>query len=75
MDVTYTDAKMTAKNASSVDSSWKYTFNTTATGKLVHLVVTSVDGTEVNAVIYIDGQQSTQNNSAGGTVNISAEIP
>lgn len=53
----------------------KSSFTLAATGQLVHLAVTSVDGTEVNGVIYFDGQQSTQNNSASGTVNISAQIP
>ncbi len=75
LNVTYTDGSMTAKTVTGVDSSWTYTFNTSATGQLVHLSVTSVDGSEVDGVIYIDGQQSTQNNSASGTINISAQIP
>ncbi|MDE3183896.1 MAG: hypothetical protein KGM16_10805 [Bacteroidota bacterium] len=75
LDVNYTDANMIAKTVSGVDSSWTYTFTTSATGQLVHLAVTSVDGTEVNGVIYFDGQQSTQNNSASGTIDISAQIP
>ena len=75
LNVSYTDAGMTAKTVSGVDSSWTYTFSTSATGQLVHLSVTSVNGTEVDGVIYFDGQQSTQNNSASGTINISAQIP
>jgi len=75
LNVTYTDGSITAKTVTGVDPSWTYTFSTSATGQLVHLAVTSVDGTEVNGVIYFDGQQSTQNNSASGTVNISAQIP
>ena len=75
LNVTYTAAGMTAKTVSGVDSSWTYTFSSSATGQLVHLSVTSVDGSEVDGVIYFDGQQSTQNNSASGTINISAQIP
>lgn len=75
LNVTYTDGSLTAKTVSGVDSSWTYTFNTSATGQLVHLTVTSVDGSEVSGVIYFDGQQSTQNNSASGTIDISAQIP
>lgn len=75
LNVSYTGAGMTAKTVSGVDSSWTYTFSSSATGQLVHLSVTSVDGSEVDGVIYFDGQQSTQNNSASGTIDISAQIP
>ncbi|MDE3183131.1 MAG: hypothetical protein KGM16_06900 [Bacteroidota bacterium] len=75
LNITYTDADMTAKTVSGVTSTWTHTFSTSSTGQLVHLSVTSVDGTGVNGAIYIDGQQSTQNDSGSGTVNISAQIP
>lgn len=75
LNIAYTDATMSTKTANGVDQSWNYTFNTSATGKLVHLAVTSTDGSEVGGVIYIDGQQSTQNNSASGTINISSQVP
>lgn len=75
MNVTYTDADGTLKTANNVTSSWTYSFNTPASGQIVKLIIVSTNGSAVNGSIYINGQQSTQDNSATGSVTLTAQVP
>lgn len=74
MDVTYTDASMTSKTVTGVNSTWTYTFSSSATGQLVHLAVKSTNGTLVSGKIYFNNQQENQND-AMDSINISAQLP
>lgn len=75
MNVNYTDADGSLKSVNNVSSAWTYSFNTSGNGRIVKLIINSINGNNISGSIYIDGQESTQNNSNTGSVTMTAQIP
>lgn len=75
LNVIYTDKNGNTQTASNVDSTWTYSFSGVADGKMVYLKVASVDSSAVEGRIYVDNQQSTQDNSSSGSISISTQVP
>ena len=74
LNVTYSDQNWTLQSVNSTDSTWTYSFTTNSDGKVVALSVISQDSSNVSAHIYIDNQQSAQDNGSNH-LSISAQIP
>jgi len=74
LNVTYSDQNLVSQTVNGTDSTWTYSFTTHSDGKLVSLSVISLDSSNVTAHIYIDNQQSTQDNGSN-RISISAQIP
>jgi len=60
---------------SSVNSSWKYSFNAPGDNRIINLNVNSVDGSAVGGKILIDGQEAAQNSSDKGSVSLITQLP
>lgn len=74
LNVTYSDQNFVVQTVNNVDSNWTYSFSTNQDGKITYLTVISVDSSNVGARIFIDNQQSAQNNGSN-RIAISAQIP
>lgn len=74
LNVTYSDQNWVLQSVNSTDSTWTYSFTTNNDGKFAVLSVISQDSSNVSAHIYIDNQQSAQDNGSNH-ISISAQIP
>lgn len=75
MSVSYNDANGALIFLNNVSSAWKYAFNAPADGRVVKLIVTSVDGNAVGGSILVDGQEAALNNSNSGSVTMATRLP
>ncbi|GAC1312024.1 MAG: hypothetical protein NVSMB24_32730 [Mucilaginibacter sp.] len=74
-NITYSDANGNIQSANNVDASWTYGFSSGNHGLALKLTVVSSDGSPVGGKIYIDGQQSAQDNGTGGSITITSVLP
>lgn len=74
-NITYSDANGNMQSANNVDASWTYEFTSSDHGLALKLTVISTDGSSVGGKIFIDGNQSAQQNGATGNVSISSVLP
>ncbi|GAC1311356.1 MAG: hypothetical protein NVSMB24_30660 [Mucilaginibacter sp.] len=74
-NVTYSDADGNLQTATGVDASWTYTFMSSNHGLKLRLTDVSSDGSQVGAKIFIDGNQSAQQNGVTGSVSITSVLP
>ena len=73
--VTYTDQNGAVQTVTNADANWTTSFTSNDAGLMLKLTVVSVDGSQVGGKIYIDGNQTAQQNGATGSVSISATLP
>lgn len=75
MNVSYSDANGKLLYSDNVSSGWKYAFNAPEDGRIVELVVSSVDGSSVAGSILIDGQEAAISDSKTGSVTMTTRLP
>jgi hypothetical protein len=75
MSVSYNDANGGLIFLNNVSSEWKYAFNAPADGRVVNLMVKSVDGNAVSGSILVDGQEAALNSSNTGSVTMATRLP
>ena len=54
---------------------WKYAFNAPGDGRVVKLIVNSVDGNAVGGCILVDGQEAALSSSNTGSVTMTTRLP
>jgi len=74
-NITYSDANGNTQSANNVNASWTYEFTSSDHGLALKLTVISTDGSSIGGKIFIDGNQSAQQNGATGSVSISSVLP
>ena len=75
MNVGYNDAKGELIFLNNVSSAWRYSFNTLQDGRIVTLVVSTIDGNTVSGSILVDGQEAAISNSNAGSITITTRLP
>ena len=75
MNVSYNDANGELISLDNVSSQWKYAFNAPEDGRIVKLIVNSVDGNAVRGVILIDGQEAAVSNSNTASATMTTRLP
>ena len=75
MNVSYNDAKGELISLNNVSSQWKYAFNAPEDGRIVKLIVNSVDGTTVSGSILIDGQEAAVSNANATSATMTTRLP
>ena len=75
MNVGYNDANGELIYLNNVSSAWKYSFNAPEDGRIVKLVVSSVDGNTVSGSILIDGQEAAVSNSNTNSATMTTRLP
>ena len=75
MSVSYNDANGELIFLYNVSSAWKYAFNAPGDGRVVNLIVNSVDGNAVSGSILVDGQEAALNSSNTGSVTMVTRLP
>ena len=75
MNISCTNANGEIIYITSVNSAWKYAFNAPGDGRIINLVVNSVDGSAVGGTILIDGQEAALNSSNKGSVTLITQLP
>jgi hypothetical protein len=75
MRVSYNDANGELIFLNNVSSAWKYAFNAPGDGRVINLIVNSVDGNAVAGSILIDGQEAALSNSNTGSVIMATRLP
>ena len=75
MSVSCNDANSELIFLNNVSSAWKYAFNAPGDGRVVSLIVNSLDGNAVSGSILVDGQEAALNNSNTGSVTITTRLP
>jgi len=75
MRVSYNDANGELIYLNNVSSAWKYAFNAPGDGRVINLIVNSVDGNAVNGCILVDGQEAAVSNSNIGSVTMATRLP
>src|SRR6188508_3073494 len=70
MSVSCNDANGELIFLNNVSSEWKYAFNAPGDGRVVSLIVSSVDGSSVSGSILVDGQEAALNSSNTGSVTV-----
>jgi hypothetical protein len=73
--VTYTDSNGNTQTVANADASWTTSFASTENGLALKLTVISIDGSNVGGKIFIDGNQTAQNNGNSSNISISATLP
>ena len=73
--VTYTDQNGNVQTVTNADASWTSSFSSDKHGMVLKLTAVSVDGSNVGGKIFIDGNQSAQNNGNTSSIAISATLP
>ncbi|WP_295676435.1 MmpS family transport accessory protein [uncultured Mucilaginibacter sp.] len=73
--VTYTDQNGNTQTVTNADASWTTSFASTEHGIALKLTVISIDGSNVGGKIFIDGNQTAQNNGNSSNVSITATLP
>ena len=75
MNVGYNDANGELIYLSNISSGWKYSFNAPEDGRIIKLVVSSVDGNTVSGSILIDGQEAAVSNSTTNSATMTTRLP
>ena len=75
MNVSYTDADGTLKSINNVSSTWSYSFRAPGNGRMVKLIINSINDSAVGGSIFVDGVEASQIDSNTGSVTITAQIP
>ncbi len=75
MNVGYNDASGELIYTTNVSSAWRYSFNAPEDGRIVNLVVNSVDGNTVSGSILIDGQEAAVSNSNTNSATMTTRLP
>ena len=75
MNVGYNDANGELIYLNNVSSAWKYSFNAPEDGRIVKLVVSSVDGNTVSGSILIDAQEAAVSNSNTTSSTMTTRLP
>jgi len=75
MNIRYNDANGELIYSDNVSSGWKYAFNAPGDGRVVTLIVNSIDGGAVSGSILIDGQDAAVGNSNTGSVTMTTRLP
>ena len=75
MRVSYNDANGELIFLNNVSSAWKYAFNAPGDGRVINLIVNSVDGNAVGGTILVDGQEAALNSSNTGSVTMATRLP
>ena len=75
MNVSFSNANGELIYLDNVSSAWKYSFNAPEDGRVVKLVVSSVDGNTVSGSILIDGQQAAVSNSTANSATMTTRLP
>lgn len=75
MSVSYNDANGELIFLNNVSSAWKYAFNAPGDGRVVNLIVNSVDGNAVSGSILVDGQEAAFHSSNTGSVTMVTRLP
>jgi hypothetical protein len=73
--VTYTDQNGNTQTVTNADANWTTSFASNDHGLVLRLTVVSIDGSNVGGKIFIDGNQSAQNNGNSNSISISATLP
>lgn len=75
MRVSCNDANGELIFMNNVSSAWKYAFNAPGDGRVVNLIVNSVDGSTVSGSILVDGQEAALKSSNTGSVTMATKLP
>jgi hypothetical protein len=75
MSVSYNDANGELIFLNNVSSAWKYSFNAPGDGRVINLIVKSVDGNSVGGSILVDAQEAALSNSNTGSVSMATRLP
>lgn len=73
--VTYTDQNGNVQTVTNADANWTTSFSSSNHGLVLKLTAVSADGSNVGGKIFIDGNQSAQNNGNTSSIAISATLP
>ena len=75
MNVSYNDANGELISSNNVSSQWKYAFNAPEDGRIVKLIINSIDGDPVSGSILIDGQEAAVSNSNTASATMTTRLP
>lgn len=75
MNISYNDGNGELIYLNNVSSAWKYAFNAPEDGRVVNLIVNSVDGNAVSGSILVDGQEAALSDSNTGSVTMATRLP
>jgi len=73
--VTFTDQSGNVQTVVNADANWTTSFSSSDHGLLLKLTAVSADGSNVGGKIFIDGNQSAQDNGNTSSIAISAKLP
>jgi len=73
--VTYTDQNGDLHTVANADANWTTSFSSTDRGLSLKLTAVSTNGSNVGGKIFIDGNQSAQDNGNSSSIAISAKLP
>ena len=75
MNVSFNDGDGELIYLNNVSSEWKYAFNAPEDGRVVNLIINSVDGNAVSGSILVDGQEAALSDSNTGSVTMATRLP